>query len=416
MSARKFATLTFRALHTRNFRLFFFGQVVSVTGTWIQTVAQAWLVLKLTNSGTALGLVLALQTVPLLIGGAWGGVLADRFDKRRVLVVTQAAAATVALTLGLLTITGLVQLWMVGALALALGAVNMIDLPTRQAFVHEMVGRDKLVNAVSLNAVIMNSARVVGPAVAAVLIATVGIGPCFLLNAVSYLAVIGALLAIRKHELHRVAPTVRAPGQLVEGLRYAWRTPAVRVPLLIMAMVGTFAYEFSVSLPLIARFTFNAGPAGYGALSSFMGAGAVAGGLVVAALGKPNGRRLAIATTTFGILILAAAAAPTLPLMLALITVTGAGSIFFGAMANTSIQLAAEPHMRGRVMALYTIAFMGSTAIGGPIVGWIGQVLSPRAALAVGGFACLAAATLAWRSLSSMRPAAPATQPGLAPA
>jgi len=416
VSGRTFATRTFRALHNRNYRFFFFGQVVSVSGTWMQSVGQAWLVLKLTNSGTALGLVLALQTLPLLLGGAWGGVLADRFDKRRVLVITQSAAATVALTLGLLTVTGVVQLWMVCVLAVAFGAVNMIDLPTRQAFIHEMVGRENLVNAVSLNAVIMNGARVVGPALAAVVIATAGIGPCFLLNAASYLAVIAGLLAIRKHELHRVAQTQRAPGQLIGGLRYVWATPTLRVPLLTMAVVGTFAYEFQVSLPLIARFTFNAGASGYGALSSFMGAGAVLGGLVTAALARPTSRRLAIATATFGFLILAAAAAPTLPIMLGLIAATGAASIFFGAMANTSIQLAAEPRMRGRVMALYTVAFMGSTAVGGPIVGLIGQVVSPRAALATGGLACLLTAILAWRSLSGMRTAPPATQVGLAPA
>ena len=416
MSGRTFASRTFRALENRNYRLFFFGQVVSVSGTWMQSVGQAWLVLKLTNSGTALGLVLALQTLPLLLGGAWGGVLADRFDKRRVLVVTQSAAATVALTLGLLTITGVVQLWMVGVLAVALGTVNMIDLPTRQAFIHEMVGRDHLVNAVSLNAVVMNGARVAGPALAALVIATAGIGPCFLLNAASYLAVIGGLLAIRKHELHRGARTQRAPGQLVGGFRYVWATPALRVPLLTMAMVGTFAYEFQVSLPLIAKFTFNAGAAGYGALSSFMGAGAVIGGLVTAALARPTGRRLAVATSVFGFLILAAAAAPTLPIMLGLIAATGAGSIFFGAMANTSIQLAAEPAMRGRVMALYTVAFMGSTAVGGPIIGFVGQAVNPRAALAVGGLACLVTAILAWRSLSGIRATSAVAKAGLAPA
>lgn len=416
MSGRTFASRAFRALHTRNYRLFFFGQVVSVSGTWMQSVAQAWLVLKLTNSGTVLGLVLALQTLPLLLGGAWGGVLADRFDKRRVLVITQAAAATVAVTLGLLTISGMVQLWMVGVLALALGTVNMIDLPTRQAFVHEMVGRDQIVNAVSLNAVVMNGARVVGPALAALVIATAGIGPCFLVNSVSYVAVIGALLAIRKQELHRGAPTNRAPGQLIEGFRYVWATPALRVPLLTMAVVGTFAYEFQVTLPLLARFTFHSGAAGYGAMSSFMGAGAVIGGLVTAAVARPSGRRLAISTALFGILILATAAAPTLPLVLALITLTGAGSIFFAAMANSTIQLAAEPAMRGRVMALYTIAFIGSTPIGGPLVGLIGQAISPRAALAVGGLACLLAAILAWRSLSALRPAPSAMQTGLAAA
>ena len=404
MSAGAFARRTFSALANRNYRLFFFGQVVSVSGTWMQSVGQAWLVLKLTNSGTALGLVIALQTLPVLLGGLWGGVVADRFNKRRVLVVTQVAAGLLAAALGVLTLTGVVQLWMVAVLAFGLGAVNMVDIPTRQAFVLEMVGREHLVNAISLNSVVMNGARIIGPAIAAVLIGTVGIAPCFLGNAVSYIAVVAALVAIRERDLHRGTPPVRAPGQLLAGFRYVWRTPELRTPLLTMAVVGTFAYEFQVTLPLLARFTFHAGAPGYGAMSSFMGAGAVVGGLVTAAMGRASGRRLAIATAAFGILILGSAVAPSLPVELVLITITGATSIFFAAMANTTIQLATAPQMRGRVMALYSIAFMGSTPIGGPIVGFIGQAVDPRAGLALGGLAALVAAILAWRSLSNLRP------------
>ncbi|MGI8609287.1 MAG: MFS transporter [Candidatus Dormibacteria bacterium] len=412
MTARGYADRTFRALHNRNYRLFFFGQIVSVSGTWMQSVGQAWLVLKLTNSGTALGLIIALQTLPVLLGAPWGGVVADRFDKRRVLVGTQAAAAVLAALLGILTLTGAVQLWMVGALAFGLGMVNMVDIPTRQSFVLEMVGREHLVNAITLNSVVMNGARIVGPAIAAVLIATVGIAPCFLGNAVSYVAVIGALLAIRDRDLHRGAPPAKAPGQLLEGFRYVWRTPALRTPLLTMAVVGTFAYEFQVTLPLLARFTFHAGASGYGALSSLMGAGAVVGGLVTAAIGRASGRRLAIAAAVFGLLIIGCALAPTFASELVMISITGAASIFFAAMANTTIQLAAAPQMRGRVMALYSMAFMGSTPIGGPIVGFIGQAVEPRAALGLGGLAALVAAILAWRSLSRLRPAA---VPGVAP-
>jgi MFS family permease len=416
VSGRVLVGRTFRALEVRNYRRFFAGQLISVSGTWMQSVGQAWLVLRLTNSGAALGLVLALQTLPVLVGGAWGGVLADRFDKRRLLVATQAAAAAVAVTLGALTISGAVRLWMVGALALVFGAVNMIDIPTRQAFVQEMVGRDHLVNAISLNSVVMNGARVVGPALAALLIASAGIGPCFLVNAVSYLAVIAALVSIRGGELQRVPAPARSRGQLKDGLRYVWATPGLRLPLLTMAVVGTFAYEFQVTLPLLARFTFHAGASGYGVMCSSMGAGAVVGGLVTAALARPSGRRLATATALFGVLILAAAMAPTLWAMFLLIALTGAASIYFAAMANTTIQLAAAPEMRGRVMSLYSIAFMGSTPIGGPIVGWIGEVFDPRAALALGGVACLVVAILAWRSLSKLRPATAALSPGLAAA
>jgi MFS family permease len=393
--ARLAAGLTFRALQFRNYRLFFFGQIVSVSGTWMQSVAQAWLVLKLTNSGAALGLVIAAQTLPVLVGGAWGGVIADRVDKRRLLVATQSAAALLALALGVLTLTGAVQLWMVAALAVGLGCVNLVDIPTRQAFVLEMVDRENLTNAVSLNSVVMNAGRVVGPALAGILIVTVGIGFAFIANAASYIAVIGSLIAIRGGDLHRAPRSPRTPGQLRQGLSYVWRTPALRTPLLMMALVGTFAYEFQVSLPLLARFTFDVG-----AMNSVMATGAVVGGLVTAARARPSGKRLAIAAGLFGGFLLLAAVAPNFPLALLLMAGAGAASIFFAAMANTSIQLAASPEMRGRVMALYAVAFMGSTPIGGPIVGWVGQVVDPRAALALGGVATLVAGLIGWRAMT----------------
>lgn len=405
-TAAKLARSTFRALRVRNYRLFFAGQIVSVSGTWMQSVAQAWLVLRLTGSGAALGLIIALQTLPILIGGAYGGVIADRVDKRRMLYATQAAAAALALTLGLLTLTGLVQLWMVGGLALGLGLVNMVDIPTRQSFVQEMVGREDLTNAISLNSVIMNGARIVGPALAGVLIATVGIAVCFLVNAASYLAVLAGLWAMRGPELNRVTPGHRSPGQLLEGLRYVWRRPELRTPLLMMAVVGCFAFEFTVSLPLLARFTFHTGAQGFGAMSSVFGVGAVGGGLLTAALGRPTGRRLVLAGLAFGALILLTAMAPTFPLTLALLAATGATGMAFAALANSTIQLSADPGMRGRVMALYAVAFMGSTPIGGPIVGWVGQSISPRAALGLGGVATILAALAAYRSLAGARPQA----------
>lgn len=393
------ARSSFGALSVRNYRFFLFGQIVSVSGTWMQSVAQAWLVLKLTNSGAFLGIVIALQMLPVLLIGPWGGLIADRFDKRRTLICTGAAAAALALVLGVLTATGVVTVWMVGAVALGLGMVNAIEVPTRQAFVSEMVGREHVVNAVSLNGVVMNGGRLVGPAIAGLLIVTFGIAPCFFVNAASYLAVIVALLAIRGDELLRRAPLARSRGQLVEGFRYAWRTPELRIPLLMMALVGTFAYEFSVTLPIFTKFTFHSGAEVFGLMTSFMAGGSVLGGLLVAARARPTPRRLAFACALFGALILLTAAAPTLPIAFILLALTGASSIFFAAMCNTTIQLAASPEMRGRVMAMYVVAFMGSTPIGGPIVGFVGQASGGRAALAVGGAATLLAAALGWRSL-----------------
>jgi MFS family permease len=240
-------------------------------------VAQAWLVLKLSNNGAILGVVIALQMLPVMLVGAWGGLVADRFDKRKVLVCTQVAAAGLALLLGMLTLTGVVTVWMVAAVAFGLGMVNVVDVPTRQAFVSEMVGREHMVNAITLNGVTMNGGRLVGPAVAGILIATVGMAPCFLINAGSYVAVIVGLLLIRGDELFRGRPVVRAKGQLVEGLRYVWSTPALRTPLLMMALVGTFAYEFSVTLPIFTKFTFHSGPEIFGLMTSFMAGGSVLG-------------------------------------------------------------------------------------------------------------------------------------------
>ena len=376
------------------------GQVVSVSGTWMQSVAQAWLVLKLTNSGAYLGIVIALQMLPILVIGPWGGLIADRFDKRRTLICTGSAAAALALLLGVLTASGVVTVWMVAAVAFGLGLVNAIEVPTRQAFASEMVGREHLVNAVSLNGVVMNGGRLVGPGIAGLVIVTFGIAPCFFINAVSYLAVIVALLAIRGDELFRSQPVVRSRGQLKEGFRYAWHNPALRIPLLMMALVGTFAYEFSVSLPIFTKFTFGSGAEVFGLMTSFMAGGSVVGGLLVAARARPTPRRLAFACALFGLLVLLTAAAPNLPIALILLMLTGASSIFFAAMCNTTLQLNASPEMRGRVMALYVVAFMGSTPIGGPIVGFVGQAFGGRAALAVGGIATLLAAAFGWRALS----------------
>ncbi|MDP8975057.1 MAG: MFS transporter [Actinomycetota bacterium] len=391
---------TLSSLSVRNFRLYFTGQTISLSGTWMQGVAQAWLVLKLTGSGTALGLVIALQFLPLLFLGPFGGVVTDRFDKRRLLYATQTVAGLLALALGVLVSTGVVSIGMVYALAVALGCVHAIDNPTRQTFVLEMVGPEELSNAVTLNSVMVNLARVAGPAAAGVLIGTVGLAPCFLINAASYLAVLVALVRMHPDELSRGALQPRTSGQLREGLRYVRSTPTLLAPLLMMAVIGTLAYEFQVTLPLLAKFTFDGDAGTYGLMTSFMGGGAVIGGLYAASRRPRSPTALSLLALVFGAVLLAASLAPTLHLELAALVVVGAVSITFIASGNTTLQLAARPEMRGRVMALWSMAFLGSTPVGGPVVGWVGQHIGPRYGLALGGVAALVAGALAYPVLA----------------
>lgn len=386
---------TFRSLRVRNFRLFYFGQLVSMTGTWMQSVAQAWLVLRLTDSGVALGVVTALQFLPILLFGVWGGVLADRVDKRRTLVATQASMAAVSAVLALVTALGIVELWMVYVCAVLLGVANMIDSPTRQAFVTEMVGPDEVVNAVGLNSAMFNAARVVGPGVAGALIVSVGMWPAFALNAVSFVAVIGALVAMRTSELFRVAPVARAKGQAREGLRYVWASDTLRSTLLLVALVGTFALNFTITMPLMARQVFGRGAGTFGLMTSMMAVGSMVGALAVAARSRPTPRLLVGAAVSFGMLMLGVAAAPSLGAALVLLPFFGAASITFMATANSTLQLNSSTEMRGRVMALYVLVFLGSTPIGGPFVGWVAETWGPRAAVALGGVACLVGAVLA---------------------
>jgi MFS family permease len=401
---------TFHSLRTRNYRLYFFGQIVSLTGTWMQSVGQIWLVLKLTGSGLALGFVTALQFLPMLLIGSWGGLMADRVDKRKLLILTQSLAAVLALILGLLTQFDVVRLWMVYALAGSLGIVQVFDMPGRQSFVIEMVGPEDVTNAVSLNAVIVNLSRVIGPAIAGILIATVGIAICFQINAGSYLAVILSLWMMRPAELRRQPPVPRGKGQLREGFKYVLSRPALRTPLLLMGVAGTLAYNFSILLPLLTRFTFHRGPGTYGAMFSLMGAGAVLGGLAVAA--RRATRRLLVGSTlAFGVAVIGVAASPTLGVAMAIMVAVGAASTGFIANSNSLLQLGSSPEMRGRVMALFAIVFLGSTPVGGPLVGWIAERYGPRTSLGLAGVATLAAGLVAaypyrpWRQ----REAAPAT-------
>ena len=383
---------TFSALSVRNYRLWFVGQGLSLSGTWMQTVAQGLLILELTGSGTELGLVTAVQALPVLFLAPWGGVVADRFPKRTILYITQAVAGLLALILGGLVATGSIRVWMVYVLACGLGLVKAVDTPTRQAFVLEMVGKETLVNAVSLNSTQVNLARVIGPTTAAVLIASIGMAACFILNGLSYFVVIAVLAAMRAGELRPGPLGQRTKGQLRQGLQYVWSTPVLRTILLMMALIGTLTYEFTVSLPLFAQMTFGQGANAYAAMSAIMGLGAVAGGLYAATLSLRLPNRLVWAAGLFGGAVLLTAAAPTLPLALLALAAVGFCSIQFTSLANATLQLETAPEMRGRVMALWTMAFLGSTPIGGPLIGVIGEHVGPRSALALGGIAALVAA------------------------
>lgn len=390
------ALRAFAALRVRNFRLYVASQLVSFAGTWMQSLAQSWLVLELTGSGTALGTVLALQFLPTMFLAPVGGMLADRLDKRKVIMATQSCAGLLALTLGLLTLSGHVALWMVYVIAAGFGVITAVDNPARQVFVMEMVGADLITNAVTLNSVTVNSARAIGPAIAGVLIATLGIAQCFLVNSASYLAVIAALMFIRKSELHPAPRAVRAPGQLRQGLAYAWRTPMLRTTLVMLALIGLFLFEFNVTLPLIARETFDVGASGLAVMDVLFGIGAVIGGLTVAAAGKATPYRLIGVCAASGASLLVLAVAPTVLLAYTVMPFVGGASVAVIAVGNSTLQLNSDPQLRGRVMALFSVALMGTTPIGGPIVGWVGEHIDPRAAILIGGVAGLGAAGFGW--------------------
>lgn len=394
---------TFSALAIPNYRRYFTGQAISLIGTWMQSTAQAWLVLQLTHSAAALGIVIALQTLPVLLLGPYGGVVADRVDKRRLMVVLQSLMGLQALVLGILTLTNRVTFADVLILALLLGLNQCFENPSRQAFVMEMVGPDDLRNAVSLNSTLINAARAVGPAVAGIMIATVGEGWCFVINAVSFAAVVGSLMTMDTSLLKPSAPMLRGRGQLREGFKYVARTPELRIPLVMMGLVGMLAYNFQVTLPVAAKQVFGGDARTFGLMTAAMGIGAVAGGLVAAARGKTGLRPMVVASFGFGVVILVAAIAPTLPIEFVALGMVGFGSVTFLAMANSTLQLTAAPHMRGRVMALWSVAFLGSTPIGGPIIGWITSIAGARVGLAVGGAACLAAAAFGLVAMRRMR-------------
>jgi MFS family permease len=383
----------FRSLRVRNYRLYAAGQLVSLTGTWMQRVAQDWLVLELTNSGTALGIVTALQFLPSLLFGLWGGVLADRYDKRKLLLATQTGLALVALILGVLDVTGIVQYWQVLVLALLLGLVSAVDSPVRQSFAVEMVGPDDLTNAVGLNSTIFNSARILGPAVAGVVIAAVGTGWAFVANAISSIAVLTGLALMRPSEL-RPSPAIdRVRGQLRAGLRYVWHRQDLLLTMILVFVVGTFGLNFQITTALLAKQVFHRTATGYGLLSTALAVGACVGAvLATRRRTRPSLLFLLLAALSFGLLEIIAGSMPGFGGTALLLVLVGLAMLSFTTAANSSVQLGVEATMRGRVMALYLMCFLGGTPFGAPIVGWVANTVGPRWGMIGGGVVCMAVA------------------------
>jgi MFS family permease len=379
------------ALAVSNFRRYVAGQGLSLIGTWVETVAQGLLVLQLTHSGFLLGLATAARYAPILLLSPYAGLLVDRFNKRRVLLVTQVGLGGVSLLLGLAVLSGEVRLWQVLVLAVVFGIFSAVDNPARQAFVSELVGESLLRNAVTLNSIFVNIARVIGPTIAAVVIDAAGIGWCFIINAASFLAVIGSLLVLDANQLHPTTLTPRGRGQLRDGFRYAAEIPEIIRPLVMMALVGTFTFEFEVSFPLLAKNTFQGGADAYSWLLGAFGIGAVIGGVYAIGRSGTGVVRLGRISFSYAAAMLALALTPTLWTAVGASALVGLATILFLTTGNSTIQLASDPHYRGRVMALWSTALVGSTPIGAPIVGAVSDVLNPRAAIALGALACFAA-------------------------
>lgn len=375
----------FAALKNRNYRLFWTGQLISLVGTWMQTVAMSWLVLELTNSAFILGLVTAVQFTPILILSLFGGVLADRFPKRNLLLATQTTMLLQATALAVLTSTNLIQLPHVFILAAVLGFATAVDTPTRQAFVMEMVGAQDLANAVALNSTEFNLARLLGPAIGGITIATIGIAGSFYANAASYLAVIGSLILIRSADLFQ-GPRAERGGswivQITEGLRYARSTPDVLLVFIILAMIGTFGYNFSVILPLIAKNVLQSGAFGLGVLTSAIGVGSLISALGIAYSGKASVRGLLGGAVAFTILLLGVAVSSLWATIVPLLVGLGMASILFSATANTRLQLVTPPVLRGRVMSIYSLLFLGTTPIGSFTTGTLAEVSGVQPAIA----------------------------------
>ncbi|MGW3169073.1 MFS transporter [Streptomyces sp. NPDC001153] len=382
----------FSSLRIRNYRLFFIGQVVSNTGTWMQRIAQDWLVLSLTGSSAAVGITTALQFLPMLLLGLYGGVLVDRLPRRPTLLVTQASMAVTGLALAFLTLTGHVQVWHVYVAALAVGLATVVDNPARQSFVSEMVGPAHLQNAVSLNSANFQSARLVGPAVAGLMITGVGTGWAFLANGLSFVAPITGLLLMRARELHAVERTPRGKGQLREGLQYVAGRPELIWPIVLVGFIGTFGFNFPVWLSAYADGVFHSGAGSYSLFNTLMAVGSLCGALLAARRGTARLRVLIAAALAFGTLEVVAAQAPSYWLFALLMVPIGVCGLTVNVTANTAVQMATDPAMRGRVMSLFMMVFMGGTPLGAPVVGWITDTYGARVGFALGGVVSAAAA------------------------
>ncbi|WP_351227071.1 MFS transporter [Streptomyces sp. NPDC002133] len=383
---------TFSSLKIRNYRLFFTGAMVSNTGTWMARITQDWLVLSLTGSSAAVGITTALQFLPMLLFGLYGGVIADRYPKRRILLFSQGALGLCGLALAVLTLSGHVQVWHVYLIAFMLGMVTVVDNPTRQSFVSEMVGPQQLQNAVSLNSANFQSARLVGPALAGVLITAVGSGWAFLLNGLSFLAPLTGLLLMRTSELHKVERAPRGKGQLREGLKYVAGRPELIWPIVLIGFIGTFAFNFPIWLTAFADEVFHAGAGTYGLFNTLIAAGSLAGALLSARRGSSRLRMLVGAAALFGVLEVAAALSPSFWLFAALLVPIGMVGLTVNVTANSSVQMATDPVMRGRVMSLYMMVFVGGTPLGAPLVGWITDTYGARVGFATGGAVAATAA------------------------
>lgn len=395
---------TFRSLRTRNFRLFFTGQLISQTGHWLSMVTQTLLVLSMTKSGVALGLLTAFQFGPVLLLGAWAGAVADRADKRKLLITVQSLAMAQSFTLGVVVLGGWHSLSAIYALAAVQGVLTAFDNPARRAFVVEMVPDEDLPNAVSLNSAVMTGSRVLGPAIAGALVVTVGYGWPFVIDSISYLAVIAGLIMMRPAELNRSAPAVKAKGQVRDGLRYIRSNPQLMVPLVMMAMIGTLAYNFSVTIPLLVKGPLGGSETSFTVLFSVVSFGSLVGALSTARRTSVTGHHVVVGAAGFGASLLLLAVSPTLPFAYLVSLALGLASILFLTSSTATVQLLAGAEYRGRVLAIQSMVFLGSTPIGGPLVGWVADTAGPRAAVALGGAACLVAALYGQRALGEHRP------------
>lgn len=395
---------TFRSLRTRNFRLFFVGQLVSQTGTWVQSVAIIWVVLEMTGDGFALGMATAAQFLPVLVLGAWAGVVADRVDRLRFLLVTQVAFAVVALGFTALIFTDNLGLPAIYVLAALFGVVTALDNPTRRSLVSDLVAQRDVPNAVGLNSALMTGSRVIGPAVGGVLITTVGPEWCFALNAITYAAVVFALTRVDRSQLRMAPPIARAKGQLRDGFRYVWSKPELRLPLVLLTVIGTLSFEFQVTLPLLAERTFRGDAGTFTLLYSAMSLGSVVGALMIARRTEVDTRMLAFAALAMGAFMGLLALAPGTAWGLVAVVPVGLASIFLISGSNAVINLHADPSMRGRALALTAVVFLGSTPIGGPIAGAVSEHLGPRAGIGMGALAAGLAGLWTLRALGRLGP------------